>query len=236
MPQEDVPAWRMPATDQANIHRQATTGMQTIILASKSGQHATVVTEAAKLSGKSVKGFLAIDDDMISIIPDCDSLGRLSEFPLEEFRNHAFVVACGSNQKRKQIVELILLRGGRLESVVHPSAIISPSATIGSGSMILAGAVVGPSAVLGLSCIVNHCASVDHHCRLGDYVNVSPGARLGGAVELDDEVFLGLNASILPGTSVGAKSTIGAGAVVLSDVLPSSTMVGVPAVPVAGRP
>lgn len=236
MPQEDVPARRLSTTDQVNIHRQATPGMQIIILATRSGQHATVVTEAAKLSGKSVKGFLAIDDEMISTIPDCVSLGKLSEFPFEEFRDHAFVVACGSNQKRKQVVELILLRGGRLESVVHPSAIVSPSATIGSGSMILAGAVVGPSAVLGLSCIVNHCASVDHHCRLGDYVNVSPGARLGGAVELDDEVFLGLNASILPGMFVGAKSTIGAGAVVLSNVLPSSTMVGVPAVPVAVRP
>lgn len=236
MPQRNVRARCECTADQANIYRQAMTGMQIIILSGKSGQHASVVTEAAKLSGKSVNGFLAIDDHMISSIPECTSLGKLSEFPTREFRNHAFVVACGSNAKRKEIVEFILLRGARLESIVHPSAIISPSATIGSGSMILAGSVIGPSAVIGLSCIVNHCASVDHHCRLGDYVNISPGARLGGAVELGDEVFLGLNASILPGMSIGARATIGAGAVVLSNVAPSSIMVGIPAVPLVKRP
>jgi acetyltransferase-like isoleucine patch superfamily enzyme len=56
-----------------------------------------------------------------------------------------------------------------------------------------------------------------------------PAVNLGGGVHLEEGVYIGTNATILPGVKVGAWSVIGAGAVVTRDVPPHETWVGVPA-------
>jgi len=48
-------------------------------------------------------------------------------------------------------------------------------------------------------------------------------------VEIEDDVWVGAGVKILSGTTIGAHSVIGAGAVVTKDVSESSLMVGVPA-------
>jgi acetyltransferase-like isoleucine patch superfamily enzyme len=40
---------------------------------------------------------------------------------------------------------------------------------------------------------------------------------------------IGLNASVIPGTEIGERAIVGAGAVVLEDVAPGDTVAGVPA-------
>ena len=68
-----------------------------------------------------------------------------------------------------------------------------------------------------------------HDCRVGDFVTVSPGARLSGSVTLGDGVTLGTNAVVLPGTRVGPGSVVGACAVVTRDLPAGVTALGVPA-------
>ena len=70
---------------------------------------------------------------------------------------------------------------------------------------------------------------VSHDCVIGDYVSVSPGALINGNVTVEDDVFVGTGAIILPGRHIGRGATIGAGAVVTKDVPPGATAVGVPA-------
>jgi len=48
-------------------------------------------------------------------------------------------------------------------------------------------------------------------------------------VSIGDDVWLGANATILPGVSVGDSAIVGAGAVVSSDVEPRTVVAGVPA-------
>ena len=48
-------------------------------------------------------------------------------------------------------------------------------------------------------------------------------------VAIDDDVWIGANAVILPGVSIGTHSVVAAGAVVTKDVPPHSLVVGVPA-------
>ena len=49
---------------------------------------------------------------------------------------------------------------------------------------------------------------------------------------VEDEVSVGANATILPGVRLGRGCTVGAGAVVVRDVAPGTTVVGNPARPV----
>ena len=51
-------------------------------------------------------------------------------------------------------------------------------------------------------------------------------------IKVGDDVFIGLNATILPGVTIGDESVIGAGAVVNKDVPPRTIVAGVPARPV----
>ena len=48
-------------------------------------------------------------------------------------------------------------------------------------------------------------------------------------VTIDDDVWIGANAVILPGVSIGTHSVVAAGAVVTKDVPPHSLVAGVPA-------
>jgi serine O-acetyltransferase len=73
--------------------------------------------------------------------------------------------------------------------------------------------------------------------RLFTGVDIHPAASLGRRLFIDhatgvvicDNVFIGNNANILGNVTVGENSRVGAGSVVLADVPPNSTVVGVPA-------
>jgi len=61
--------------------------------------------------------------------------------------------------------------------------------------------------------ILNTACSVDHHCRVGDYVHIAPGARIGGEVTIGDRALVGLGAIVLPRVTIGHDAVVGAGAV-----------------------
>ena len=50
-----------------------------------------------------------------------------------------------------------------------------------------------------------------------------------GAIKIEDNVFVGNEAKIMPGVTVGKNSIIGVGSIVTKDVEPNSVMVGIPA-------
>jgi serine O-acetyltransferase len=72
---------------------------------------------------------------------------------------------------------------------------------------------------------------------VGSDVTLYQGVTLGGTGKghgkrhptVCDNVFIGNNANVLGNITVGENSRVGAGSVVLSDVPPNSTVVGVPA-------
>ena len=205
---------------------------QIVIVVGGSGRHAAVVHEAAILSGLGVAGFVAVEEGIGRPLLDCEYLGGPDMLQNRSFLGKAaFVPACGSNVLRQSITSLLCNAGAELATVLHPSAIISPSAVIEQGSVILAGAIVGPSARLGRATIVNHAAIVDHDCLIGDCVNICPGVRLGGAVHVEQGAFVGLNACVLPGRRIGQNAIIGAGSVVIQDVVSGCTVAGNPARP-----
>ena len=140
---------------------------------------------------------------------------------------HHAIMAVGNNSTRKRIVEE--LSGLQWATAVHPRALVHPSVTLGPGTVVFAGAVIQPDTTLGAHVIVNTGATIDHDGILADYVHVAPGAHLAGGVRLGEGVFMGIATSTMPGTSVGAWATVGAGAAVVRDLPGNVTAVGVPA-------
>ena len=97
---------------------------------------------------------------------------------------------------------------------IHPGARIGHGVFIDHGM----GVVIGETAVVGNNCLLYQ------------------GATLGGTGKqhgkrhptLEENVVVGAGAKVLGAITVGANTRIGAGSVVLRDVAPDSTVVGIP--------
>ncbi len=101
------------------------------------------------------------------------------------------------------------------------------------------GVDIHPGAQLGRRLFIDHAAGVviGETAIVGDDVTMYQGVTLGGTGKehgkrhptICDHVFIGNNANLLGNITVGENSRVGAGSVVLNDVPPNSTVVGVPA-------
>lgn len=145
----------------------------------------------------------------------------------------AACVAVGDNLKRLELAETCRDAGLELVDAVSRFAMVSHTASWEPGVQLLPGAVVNAATHLGACVIVNTNASVDHDCRIGQGTHVAPGVAIAGGVTIGDRVLVGIGARVLPGVTIGHDAVIGAGAVVVHDVEPGTTVVGVPARPVA---
>ncbi len=97
---------------------------------------------------------------------------------------------------------------------------------------------IHPGATIGEGFFIDHGSGVviGETAEIGNNVTIYQGVTLGGTGKekgkrhptLEDGVVVGNGARILGSFTVGANSRIGAGAVVLSEVPPNSTVVGNP--------
>jgi len=187
------------------------------------GGHAKVVLATAIAAGFEVVGVL--DDDPAKweqTVLGVPVTGPIRKVTSEEV---SVVLGVGDNQSRERLAGL----GLRWTSVIHPSALVHPSVEIGSGTVVFAGAVIQPDVVIGEHSIINTGATVDHDCVLGAFVHVAPGVHLSGGVKLGNGVFLGIGSAAIPGVTVGDWTVVGAGGIVVEDLPPGVTAVGVPA-------
>jgi sugar O-acyltransferase (sialic acid O-acetyltransferase NeuD family) len=208
-----------------------------LVLWGKRGQ-AIVLGEVAALLDYQI--LACVDDDPATpspfpTVPALTGVDGLDAF-LANRRGEpapAFAVAVGGphGAVRLALHDLLIARGLRPATLVHPAAHVAGGARLGAGSQILVRAVVGPRSALGRQCIVNTAASVDHECVVGDGVHVGPGATVCGQVTIGDRTFVGAGAVVLPYLRIGADAVVGAGAVVIDDVGPGEVATGNPARP-----
>ena len=101
------------------------------------------------------------------------------------------------------------------------------------------GVEIHPSAKIGTGFFIDHGMGVvvGETAEIGDYVTLFQGVTLGGTGKergkrhptLGNHVVVGAGAKILGGITIGDNVKIGANSVVLKNVPPNSTVIGVPA-------
>ena len=143
-----------------------------------------------------------------------------------------FACVIGRNEARERMVGRLLSLGWRGATLVHPSAVVADGFKIGEGAYLAAGVVVSVDVEIGAWVLVNYAASIGHDAVLEDFSQAAPGARINGYCRLRRGAFVGSNAVLIERTEVGAGAKVGAGAAVIVNVAPNTTVVGVPARPV----
>lgn len=105
-------------------------------------------------------------------------------------------------------------------------------------SRFFTGIEIHPGAKIGRRLFIDHGMGVviGETCEIGDNVTVFQGVTLGGTGKekgkrhptIKDNALIATGAKVLGSITIGENSKIGAGSVVLKEVPPNSTVVGVP--------
>lgn len=138
-------------------------------------------------------------------------------------------VAIGNPQRRRAIFQLAAESGLRLPAIVHSSAVVFPSSTVERGAIVFPHAVITASCRISQGVLVNCGATLGHDVNIGDFTNIGPGAHLAGCIDIGQEVFVGIGACVREKTRIEDRAIIGAGSVVVKDVVAGTTVYGVPA-------
>jgi sugar O-acyltransferase (sialic acid O-acetyltransferase NeuD family) len=210
------------------------TAPATLLLVAASGLAREVLAVVRASAAHEVVGIL--DDDVErrgTLVDGVRVLGGIEE--VKEHPGAALVLCVGRGRGRERLAARLAALGageGRYATVVHPTVEVPPGCEVGAGSILLAGVVLTANVRVGRHVVVMPKAVLTHDDVLDDFATVCAGVALGGGVQVGRGAYLGMNASVREGVVVGARATLGMGAVLLTDLPAGQTWAGVPARPV----
>lgn len=188
------------------------------------GGHGKVIADNALKNGYTDICF--VDDHATGSCMGFPIIGMSEDLPKLNDGKTDFVIGIGNNAIRKKIAQEYDVHWVTL---IHPSAQLALNVSVGRGTVVMAGAVVNACAMIGEHCIINTCAVIEHDNVIEDYVHISPKAALGGTVRIGTGTHVGIGATVVNNVGICANCIVGAGAVVIRNIVNGGTYVGVPA-------
>lgn len=193
-----------------------------LIIVGASG-HGKVIADIARLNGYEEIKFL--DDDInktyngkYEVIGITDDIDKYVD-------EYDFSIGIGDNKIREKIYLKIK---GKIPVLIHPRSIIGEDVEIKEGIVVMANAVINSGTYIGKCCIINTSSSVDHDCYINDFAHICPGTNIAGGVKIGKYCWLGIGSCIKQYLSICDNCLIGAGSVVIKNIMESGSYVGVP--------
>jgi sugar O-acyltransferase (sialic acid O-acetyltransferase NeuD family) len=118
-------------------------------------------------------------------------------------------------------------------TLIHPQAWVSRDVTLGQGSIIYPGTTINYGSTVGDFVVINMNCALGHHTSIGGYSSLAPGVNTGGHTTVGEGVELGIGASTLQDVRIGVDSIVGGQSMVTKNVQANTTVIGVPAKPIA---
>ena len=121
---------------------------------------------------------------------------------------------------RKNIYEKIKAEFGETFKILNwisETAVVDESSKIGEGSIITQNCYIGYKAEIGNSVLMQTGGILEHHSRIGDFVNICPAFTSGSFVNIEDEVQINIDVTMFNRVSVGTGACLGAGSLVTKD-------------------
>lgn len=154
-------------------------------------------------------------------------LGRIEDFYPNE--RDELLMAIGDPFQKKLIFEMFKKKNGKFSQLIHSTAIIANTAQLGEGVVICPHSFISADAIVGDVVTINGCSSIGHDVIVGSFCTLSSHVDLTGWVNVDECVFFGSGATVLPRVKISLGARIGAGAVVVRSVAENEVMYAQPA-------
>jgi sugar O-acyltransferase (sialic acid O-acetyltransferase NeuD family) len=175
-----------------------------------------------------IKGFLDIQKDALDGFPNYPPiLDSVEDYIVED--NDVFICAMGDVQSKKYCIQIILDKGGKFISLIHPTADVNPNAKIGNGCIVLNNTFVGAASIIGDFVLIQVSTVIGHDVKIGNYSRVDCHVVCIGGIILEDEVTIHTSAVINHKVVVGKGAHVGAGSFVIRKVEKNTTVYGNPA-------
>ena len=178
-----------------------------------------------------LKGFLDSRPDALSGF-DYDLPILASPESYQPAKDDVFLCAVGTPHIKQEYCALMEQKGASFATLIHPTAVIGHDVQIGAGSILGPFTQLSCDIRLGRHVAFGTHSNTAHDTRIGDFSQISGSCEINGHAVLEEGVFLGSHATILPKARVGAWAYVGAGSVVLRRVAPGVKVFGNPAVPI----
>lgn len=111
-------------------------------------------------------------------------------------------------------------------SYVSPRASVLNDGAIGQNCFILEDNTIQPFVRIGDNVTLWSGNHIGHHSVIEDHVFIASHVVVSGNCRVGEASFLGVNATLRDGISIGARCVIGAGAVILADAEPEGVYMG----------
>ena len=204
--------------------------MNNIVIVGASGFGREVAWLIENSDKWNVKGFVDDNEDLEhKSVNDYPVLGTI-DFLLNVNEKTNVVVAIGNPRIRKKIVERLQINKNiSFPNIFDKDVIIDKTVTIGFGNIICKGSILTTNLEIGNFNHINLNCTVGHDVQFNDYITVYPGVNISGNVIINDCVEVGTGTKIIQGKKIVKETVIGAGSVVVKDIIENGTYIGIPA-------
>lgn len=141
----------------------------------------------------------------------------------------SIVIAISSPTAKEAILKKLELYNLKFPNFISPDSWISKGVKKGRGILIYPNSTIDFEAEIGDFVTINAGCSIGHNVSIGKFSTLAPGVNLAGFTKIEEKANLGIGSCTIQKIKVGSCSTIGGQAMLIKDVEPHSTVVGVPA-------
>lgn len=174
-----------------------------------------IIDDNESLHGKSINGYRVLGN-----------INYLSKY--DKKKNKPNLVVAISNYNVKKNIVKKLRDEFNFAKIIHPSVNIHNTVEIGEGTIIYSGVIMTTNINIGSHVLISPKCGIGHDSILKDYVSLYWNVNISGNDVIEEGVTIGSAATIIQGKKIGRGAIIGAGAVVIQDVISNTTNVGVP--------
>lgn len=140
-----------------------------------------------------------------------------------------YLCGVGAPELKRKLCSILIARGARFLTLVHPSSVIGKNVMLGHGVVICPQVTLTCDIVIGEMAMINCHSTVGHDACVGAWSTISAHCDITGYTQLGNSVFMGSGARIIPGKCVGNNVRIGAGSVVIRKIAAGHSVFGNPA-------